>query len=284
MPRRSQIPIPCAWLAAVGLAAGLVASPVAAGPAVNTQTFSDLLLEDTQVRDLAPQLAFVFHPDPFALAKYVYLVNVDAVSRLETGQAPRRGRVRLFVRCQGPAGSTQLAARTRRLDRNGNAWVAGTVPLGQCDFLTFEAAGTSGTQVVPAGASVQQRAAIEALDPNTDPVCLDGATLCLGNGRFAATLSWADGRGRRGRAVALPLGGPDGRFYFLDPNNWELAMKVIDGCAQNDHFWVFAGAVTDVAYTLTVTDTVSSESRTYENPIASPGLPLRDTEAFATCP
>jgi hypothetical protein len=48
--------------------------------------------------------------------------------------------------------------------------------------------------------------------------------------------------------------------------NLELAVKVVDGTAVNGHNWFFYGALSDVAYTLTVTDTVSGVSKTYRNP------------------
>jgi hypothetical protein len=40
---------------------------------------------------------------------------------------------------------------------------------------------------------------------------------------------------------------------------------VLDGRAVNGHFWVFYGALSDVSYTITVTDTVTGISRTYHN-------------------
>src|SRR5262249_38796821 len=56
-------------------------------------------------------------------------------------------------------------------------------------------------------------------------------------------------------------------------------VKVLDARALNDHFWVFYGALSNVEYTLTVTDTVTGIVRRYANPsglFASVG----DTLAF----
>ncbi len=39
-------------------------------------------------------------------------------------------------------------------------------------------------------------------------------------------------------------------FYFFCTDNWELLVKVLDGCAINGHLWVYAAASTDVGYTL----------------------------------
>ena len=46
-------------------------------------------------------------------------------------------------------------------------------------------------------------------------------------------------------------------------------LKVVDGRAFNGHYWVFSGALSDVAYTITVTDTVTGVSKTYVNPSGS---------------
>ncbi len=77
-------------------------------------------------------------------------------------------------------------------------------------------------------------------------------------------------------------GDDSGLFYFPGQVNWEVLVRVLDGCAINDHFWVFAAATTSVEYDLTVTDTLSGESRSYTDPVAF--QPVLDTQAFATCP
>ncbi len=41
---------------------------------------------------------------------------------------------------------------------------------------------------------------------------------------------------------------------------------MLDGRGVNGRFWVFYGALSDVEYTITVTDTETGESRSYYNP------------------
>ena len=58
-----------------------------------------------------------------------------------------------------------------------------------------------------------------------------------------------------------------------------MNLKVVDGRAVNGRFWVFFGALSDVQYTITVTDTQTGAQRTYSNPqgrLAS----VADTSAF----
>ncbi len=103
--------------------------------------------------------------------------------------------------------------------------------------------------------------------------------LCLG-GRFKVTARFTDPRtGTSGVAQAIPLTGDTGAFWFFDAANLELTVKVLDGRAINGHFWVFSGALSDVEYTLIVTDLVSGQSKTYPN--APHQLASRaDTAAF----
>jgi len=93
------------------------------------------------------------------------------------------------------------------------------------------------------------------------------AGLALQGGRFTATVSWRDPRsGAQGSGTAVPLTDDTGAFWFFTPANLELMVKVLDGRPVNNHFWVFYGALSDVEYTLTVTDTATGATRTYHNP------------------
>jgi ELWxxDGT repeat protein len=105
------------------------------------------------------------------------------------------------------------------------------------------------------------------------------ARSCLNGDRFAVEVSWQDFSGRKGTGTTVPLTADTGAFWFFDPANVELVVKVLDGRALNGHFWVFYGALSDVAYTLTVTDTFSGKVKTYNNP-AGRLASVADTSAF----
>jgi len=75
-----------------------------------------------------------------------------------------------------------------------------------------------------------------------------------------------------------------GNLYFFSPENWEMLVKVLDGCAINDRYWVYAAATTNVEYTLSVTDTDTGEVRTYTNPLGRAAAAITDSSAFETCP
>jgi hypothetical protein len=97
-----------------------------------------------------------------------------------------------------------------------------------------------------------------------------GDNLCLLGGRFSVEVEWHDHHnGTDG--VGHPVAGTDrtGYFWFFNADNIELVAKMVDGGVVNGHFWVLWGALSDVEYTIRVTDTVTQEQREYHNPPGS---------------
>jgi hypothetical protein len=115
--------------------------------------------------------------------------------------------------------------------------------------------------------------------------CIPGSsTLCLDGGRFQVDLTWQDSQGQTGTGQVVPLGSDDsGLFWFFSAQNWELLVKVLNGCALNHRFWVFSAATTDVQYTLRVTDTATGQVQSYRNPQGRSAPSITDTSAFNTC-
>jgi len=116
--------------------------------------------------------------------------------------------------------------------------------------------------------------------------CLETLTaLCLEAGRFRAEASWTTPDGDEGAATAVPETTDTGLFWFFNAANIELVVKVLNACdTEFNNFWVFAGGLTDVGVTLTVTDTQTGDVATYENPVGQPFETITDTAAFNTCP
>jgi hypothetical protein len=105
----------------------------------------------------------------------------------------------------------------------------------------------------------------------------------LNGGRYQVRAAFRTPQGATANAVAVGLTETSGYFWFFSPDNVELTVKVLDGCSFNSRKWFFASGMTNVSVTLTVTDTVTGVTRSYENPSGTAFVPIQDTNAF-TCP
>lgn len=102
------------------------------------------------------------------------------------------------------------------------------------------------------------------------PACTEGR-LCLGAGRFEVSLAATDPRtGATG--VGKPVRQNDIFGYFsipdltFDPSNPEVFVKILDGREVNGKFWIFYGSLTDFAFTLSVLDTETQQTKSYTKP------------------
>ena len=80
--------------------------------------------------------------------------------------------------------------------------------------------------------------------------------VCLNNWRFGVRGSW-ESSDRNGNALSLQahgLGDSGALFYFFGPDNPEMLLKVVNGCAINGHWWVFGSAATDLRYSIWIAD------------------------------
>ena len=122
-----------------------------------------------------------------------------------------------------------------------------------------------------ADGKIERSSEVSAVTDSWRGRCRGGARyMCLRDGRFEVRAHWSnpDVAGDIGNGGAIGAGSSDesGMFWFFDPANVELVVKVLDGRETNGAHWVFFGALTDVEYWLTVRDTATGLSRTYHNP------------------
>lgn len=109
--------------------------------------------------------------------------------------------------------------------------------------------------------------ATEPMTVVTEAACAPN-TLCLLGGRFQVEASWKlSPTGPEGVGTPVPIPGSDqtGMFWFFEPSNIELVVKVLDGQGINGKHWVFYGALSDVEYEVRVTDTTTGAVKTYRN-------------------
>jgi hypothetical protein len=100
------------------------------------------------------------------------------------------------------------------------------------------------------------------------------------------TVDWRDFNGGEGVAHAvprdpvLPFLADTGFLWFFRSDNYELMVKVLDGCSLNGHFWVFISPGSTVEYTIEVTDHSTGAKRSYTNPLGAVPKLTADTQAF----
>ena len=111
------------------------------------------------------------------------------------------------------------------------------------------------------------------------PCVASSTALCLNQGRFRLEARWKNFFGEEGVGRALPQTDDTGAFYWVDPQNVEMTIKVLDGTAINSHYWVFYGALSNLEFTLAVRDTESGECKEYFNPLGT-FASVGDTGAF----
>jgi hypothetical protein len=105
-----------------------------------------------------------------------------------------------------------------------------------------------------------------------------GGIALLGQ-RFEVEVEWRLGDGNVGFGSGTTMGDRTGMFWFFNPANLELVVKVLDGRTVNGNFWVYFGALSNVDYTVKVTDTETGRVREYHNPQGRMAS-VADVEAF----
>jgi len=131
----------------------------------------------------------------------------------------------------------------------------------------------------PTGQACQPRVPrVTACVPNLDPTAL-----CLLQNRFLVTATAAQG------AQLVPgqvkrNGSESGFFTFSPSSNVELVVKVLDSRGVNNFFWVVVTPIANVAYTVSVSDTMTGRTKTYVNPIGAQSATVLDTTAFSASP
>jgi photosystem II stability/assembly factor-like uncharacterized protein len=184
------------------------------------------------------------------------------------------------------SGQRGLAATVPAHAGNAYRWSAsnGTIESGQGTSAVTFAAGSVGTMSL----SVNETNSIGCVSPDSvwniavnppEPLCAAGSqALCL-EGRFKVETAFRAPAQATTAASPTPLTLNAGAFWFFSSDNLELVVKVLDGRSINGRFWVFYGSLTNVEFTLTVTDRQTGAVKTYFNPQGQL-VSVADTSAF----
>ena len=111
----------------------------------------------------------------------------------------------------------------------------------------------------------------------------DDQEVCLSE-RFAVAINGISNHPTDGIATPARFGSKESAFFwFYNDQNFEVMIKVLNGCGVNGHWWVFAGALTDQAYHIQVHDFVSGTDKHYSNTLGTHAAAVTDVNAFP-CP
>ena len=122
-----------------------------------------------------------------------------------------------------------------------------------------------------------------SLADETSPGCHPSLTHgCLQNRRFALDVTFDPSDHGLPPGPATPQLESDEslKFYFFEPENLEVFVKILDGCGYNGYYWIFASGLTDLGVSVRVTDTLSGDVYSHDNPRGRVFTPLLDIEAF----
>ena len=146
----------------------------------------------------------------------------------------------------GSAGANATSALVRNLAQ-GTAYAFRVRAAGGGGFSAYTGAANATTSTLAA------------------PACAtSGPAVCLADGRFQVEVDWRTSTGS-GRGTLVRRSDKSATVWFFEPSNVELIVKVLDGQALNNAYWVFSSALSDVEYWIKVTDRQTGQVKVWRN-------------------
>ncbi|HYO15253.1 MAG TPA: hypothetical protein VE685_18810 [Thermoanaerobaculia bacterium] len=107
----------------------------------------------------------------------------------------------------------------------------------------------------------------------------------MSSNRFEVEVDWQSASSN-GRGQVMTFGGQRAEnddsafFWFFSASNFEMGLKILNGCGLNNRFWVFISGLTDQGWTVRVRDTQTGSVKTYNNPTGRLTPTTADTSAI----
>ncbi len=120
------------------------------------------------------------------------------------------------------------------------------------------------------------------LEPGTTAPCIPRkGFFCAWDRRFEVQMIWADPRDRTFKHMDwLEYSDVAVLANYGNAANVEVMVKVLPACNLNNHFWVFAGGVTDRYVAIIIRDTWTGRRVGYENLAGNAFRTVNDTTAI----
>ena len=176
-----------------------------------------------------------------ALSEQVFLK--EAVGDVVVHEAGDISGTLLGLDRDGPGGGRP---RVRARATSGSQWIS------------WQAHPTSGAAVKTFGIRLGVGHGGSTPDPDPDPPpttgCVPTTTALQFDGGYKVSMCYRTPAGEEGQAKSgVWASGQSGILWFFDRGNAEVLVKVLDGCANNGHRWVFVAPVTTLEFNLWVT-------------------------------
>jgi hypothetical protein len=161
-----------------------------------------------------------------------------------------------------------------------------SLPAGTTSHVATASAGGVERYFVEAVLDVETlRTSIVDTQVNANPCGVYPTSVCLAD-RFAVGVLWSHPGDLldSGSARAMPLTRESAAFWFFEPTNPEITVKVVDACSSPvPRYWLFVSGMTNVFVRVFVRDTKTYVDKEYVSADGSPFATVVDTNAFP-CP
>lgn len=117
----------------------------------------------------------------------------------------------------------------------------------------------------------------------------DSLTACLLDGRFQVRVIYENAETSGFAGVMFfdqqrATNDQSAFFYFTDPTNFEMGVKMVAGCPLNNQYWFFVSGLTDQEWVVEVYDTSTGAVKYYQNTLGNLSETTGDTSAFSCTP
>jgi hypothetical protein len=128
------------------------------------------------------------------------------------------------------------------------------------------------------------KGAVTISTPRTNLLCVPSSSgLCLLD-HFAISTLFRQGAVGTAEATAQTVNfttAASGLFWFFSDDNWEVTVKMVDGCGTNQENWTFITSDTSLFFRTTVTDMTTGAQKIYFNYPSLTPFSILDTSSMA---